>query len=64
MGADDWSHLRGGHDQRRDVKAGFRLGFFAGFPDAFDHDDALQARPVMAVAEPFGIVDDRCRPGF
>ena len=64
MGADNRSHLAGGHAQRSDIKAGFRLDFVVGFPDAFNHDDALQTGPVMAVAEPVIAVDDRCRTGY
>lgn len=64
VGADNRSHLGGGHAQRSDLKAGFRLGFVVSFPDAFNHDDALQTGPAMAVAEPVIVVDDRCRTGY
>src|SRR3954462_7483183 len=64
VGADDRSELGCHHDQRCDVEACLPLGFLAGFTYAFDHDDALQTRPVMALARPVGVVDDRRRAGF
>ncbi len=64
MTPNDRSQLRGDHDQRGDEKACLHLGFGADFPHAFDHDDALQPRPGMALTHPIGIMEDSRRSGF
>ena len=51
MLANDGAKLLGGVGQGCDVEAGFGLGFGPGFARAFEHDDAVQPRPVVALAQ-------------
>ena len=34
------------------------------FTNAFDHDNGRQARPVLTLAQPFDVVENRDCPGF
>ncbi len=64
MAADDWPKLFCGVRQRGDVKARLRLDFVSGFARAFDHDDALQPRPIMTFLQPANVMRDGIVPGF
>ena len=44
--------------RRSDVEAGFMFDFLARLAFAIDHDDALQARPIVSRPQPVDIVDD------
>ena len=64
MTADHRSQGVGERGERGDVEA--RLGFdlAIGFPFALDHDDRLQARPLVVVLQPADVVEDGDRPGL
>ena len=50
--------------QRCDVKSCLLLNLSADFTSAFDYYNGLQARPIVRLLEPFGIVDHRGHFGF
>ena len=50
--------------QRCDVKSCLLLNLSADFTAAFDYYNGLQARPIVRLLEPFGIVDHRGHFGF
>jgi hypothetical protein len=64
MASDDWPEKMRQHDQRRDVIARLAFDLAAEFTRAFDDGDSVQARPVVPLAQPFDIVDDRSGAGL
>ena len=64
MTADHRSHSVGEQGQRGDVEARLGLRLAIGFAFALDHDDRLQARPLVAVLQPADVVEDGDRPGL
>ena len=64
MAADHRSHSVGEQGQRGDVEARLGLCLAIGFAFALDHDDRLQARPLVAVLQPVDIVENSDRPGL
>ena len=61
---DDGAEVRRPEPQGCDVEAGFLFDFAIDFATAFDHDDAIQSRPVVALLEPGDIVNHGCRSGL
>ena len=64
VAADDRTQQVRRQHQRGDVEACLPLDLSADLARAFDHDDGLQARPVVAFLQPGDIVDDGGGPGF
>ena len=62
--ADHRSQGVGEEGERGDVEP--RLGFdlAVGFPFALDHDDRLQARPLVVVLKPRDVMENGDRPGL
>src|SRR3954451_7062345 len=64
MAAHDRSEEVCQHDQGGDVEACLLLGFSSNLAAAFDHDDGVQAGPVVACLQPFDVMDDGGGSGF
>ena len=64
MASDRRPDLVGEPGEGRDIEAGLALDLVGDFPGAFDHDDALQLRPVVAFFEPGDVVDGGVASGF
>ena len=64
MTADHRSHSVGEQGQRGDVEARLGLCLAIGFAFALDHDDRLQAGPLVAVLQPADVVENSDRPGL
>jgi hypothetical protein len=64
MGADHRPERMRQQYQRGDVEARLLLDLAVDFARALDHDDALQARPIVALLQPCDIVDCGVGSGF
>ena len=70
VGADDRAEQFGEQDERGDVEAGLVLDLVVGrscawgSANAVDHDDCLEAGPVVALLQPADVVEDGGGPGL
>ena len=59
MVADERANQIGDENQRGNVETRLAFDLAAGLTGALDHDDTLEARPLMAFLKPVDIVDNR-----
>ena len=64
VAAHDGAEQGGNHDQRCEIKPCLMLGFSVRLTAAFDHDDRLQPRPIVAFLEPLDVIDHGCDAGL
>jgi hypothetical protein len=64
MAAQDGADQSRDRDQGCEIQPCLMLGFSVGLTAAFDHDDRLQTRPVMAFLKPLHIIYRGCGAGL
>ena len=64
VGADHRADRGGQHRQRGDVEARLVGDLAVDFAPAFDHDNGVQARPLVARLQPVDVVDHRVVSGL
>ncbi len=57
MVSDEWSDQAGDESQRGNVETRLALDLAASLTGTLDHDNAVEARPLMGLLKPVDIVD-------
>lgn len=64
MIADEWSDQARDENERGNVETRLALDPAAGLTSTLDHDDTVEARPLMVLLKPVDVVDDGDVPGL